>query len=100
MPLRADTVRALERALESNNRLAMADEAHADLWLQDDLRDALVNTQETRGEAAGSWDPRGEHASAIRPPSGIRTAPVGASVSRTSTPRSSSIQSDGVHRHP
>lgn len=28
------------------------------------MRDALVNTQETRGEAAGSWAPRGEHASA------------------------------------
>lgn len=28
------------------------------------MRDALVNTQETRGESAGSWAPRGEHASA------------------------------------
>jgi hypothetical protein len=28
------------------------------------MRDALVNTQETGGEAAGSWAPRGEHASA------------------------------------
>jgi hypothetical protein len=28
------------------------------------MRDALVSTQETRGEAAGSWAPRGEHASA------------------------------------
>lgn len=36
---------ALERALESNNRLALADDANADLWLQDDLRDALVNNE-------------------------------------------------------
>ncbi len=28
------------------------------------MRDALVSTQETRGAAAGSWDPRGEHAAA------------------------------------
>jgi hypothetical protein len=28
------------------------------------MRDALVNSQETRGEAAGSWEPRGDHASA------------------------------------
>ncbi len=28
------------------------------------MRDALVNTQEPRGAAAGSWDPRGEHAAA------------------------------------
>lgn len=28
------------------------------------MRDALVTTQETRGDAAGSWAPRGEHASA------------------------------------
>jgi hypothetical protein len=28
------------------------------------MRDVLVNSQEARGEAAGSWAPRGEHASA------------------------------------
>lgn len=28
------------------------------------MRDALVNTQEKRGELAGSWAPRGEHAAA------------------------------------
>ena len=28
------------------------------------MRDALVNTQEKQGELAGSWAPRGEHASA------------------------------------
>ncbi|HWS26828.1 MAG TPA: GGDEF domain-containing phosphodiesterase, partial [Xanthomonadales bacterium] len=36
---------ALEHALLTNNRLALADEAHADLWLQDDLRDALANNE-------------------------------------------------------
>lgn len=36
---------ALEHALMNNNRLALADAAHADLWLQDDLRDALVNNE-------------------------------------------------------
>lgn len=36
---------ALEHALLTNNRLALANEAHADLWLQDDLRDALVNNE-------------------------------------------------------
>ena len=30
------------------------------------MRDALVNTQETRGKLAGSWAPRGEHSSAGR----------------------------------
>lgn len=36
---------ALEHALLTNNRLALANEVHADLWLQDDLRDALVNNE-------------------------------------------------------
>jgi EAL domain-containing protein (putative c-di-GMP-specific phosphodiesterase class I)/GGDEF domain-containing protein len=36
---------ALDRALESNNRFMLADEANADMWLQDDLRDALMNNE-------------------------------------------------------
>ena len=36
---------ALDRALETNNRFALASEANADLWLQDDLRDALINNE-------------------------------------------------------
>lgn len=36
---------ALEHALLNNNRIALADDAHADLWLQDDLRDALANNE-------------------------------------------------------
>jgi EAL domain-containing protein (putative c-di-GMP-specific phosphodiesterase class I)/GGDEF domain-containing protein len=36
---------ALDRALESNNRLELAGDAADDLWLQDDLRDALVNNE-------------------------------------------------------
>ncbi|MBK8068775.1 MAG: EAL domain-containing protein [Rhodanobacteraceae bacterium] len=36
---------ALDRALERNNRLELAGDAADDLWLQDDLRDALVNNE-------------------------------------------------------
>jgi EAL domain-containing protein (putative c-di-GMP-specific phosphodiesterase class I)/GGDEF domain-containing protein len=36
---------ALDHALVSNSRFVLASEAPADLWLQDDLRDALVNNE-------------------------------------------------------
>lgn len=36
---------ALDRALDSNSRFTLANDANADLWLQDDLRDALVNNE-------------------------------------------------------
>jgi EAL domain-containing protein (putative c-di-GMP-specific phosphodiesterase class I)/GGDEF domain-containing protein len=36
---------ALDHALEANSRFVLASEAPADLWLQDDLRDALANNE-------------------------------------------------------
>ena len=36
---------ALDRALESNNRFMLAGNEDEDLWLQDDLRDALINNE-------------------------------------------------------
>lgn len=44
-PLIRRAMSALDRALESNNRFMLAEEANADMWLQDDLRDALVNNE-------------------------------------------------------
>jgi EAL domain-containing protein (putative c-di-GMP-specific phosphodiesterase class I) len=44
-PLTRRAMSALDRALATNNRFALASEVNADLWLQDDLRDALANNE-------------------------------------------------------